>query len=396
LSCLISVANSCFSLAIDKLNDSGEEAYLAVVESLIWTLKRLMRWFTYHGDQILAARCLIALQKAIPFSNQSDITLDLVIDLLSVSSKFENLTVAFRDHLVDKACATPKSNDTYQEMTHRCLALSSHIVGCKSAVVPATAAELRQLLRQLCELLDATAEDDNETIDDARRTDSDKTTQMNLTIERRLFVTTMLMLHAKLCVDVGKPWAAIEFLDWCRAQCKQLVACLRLARSCLSSSAFDDIASQVDDMLTMCYERLASAFSLLGLRRKAEDHALLSFLKQQLVSSNSFGQIELQEMIDLIDHHDGHECLLHLIRSIMKIKCQSLSQDILASHEIKLKSMLSTTNLCSADDSLLLNHMLCKSKNAVTCELLFPIEFIYVFLFQCKQNHSTNPSTPSL
>ena len=361
--------------------DSHEEAYPAVVESLISTLKRLMRWFMYHGDQISAARCFVSLQKATPFSNQSDITLDLVIDLLSVSSKFEDLTIAFRGHLVDSAYATTKMNDTYQEMTQRCLALTSHIVGCKSSVVSSTAAELRELLRKLCEFLDASTEDNGEIIDDAKTADSDMTTQMNLAIQRRIFVTTMLMLHAKLCVDVGKPSVAIEFLVWCRTQCKQLVTCLRLARSFLNSSTFDDIASQVDDMLTMCYERLASAFSLLGIRRKAEDHALLSMLKQQLVSSNSFGQIELQDLFDLIDCHNGHECLLHLIRSIMKIKCQSSSQDTLASQDITMKSIVSTTILCSVDDSLLLNRMLCKSKNAVTCEFLFPIEFIDDILF---------------
>ena len=343
----------------------------------------------YHGDQISAARCFVSLQKATPFSNQSDITLDLVIDLLSVSSKFEDLTKVFRGHLVDSAYATTKMNDTYQEMTQRCLALTSHIVGCKSSVVSSNAAELRELLRKLCEFLDASTEDNGEIIDDAKTADSDMTTQMNLAIQRRIFVTTMLMLHAKLCVDVGNPSVAIEFLVWCRAQCKQLVTCLRLARSFLNSSTFDDIASQVDDMLTMCYERLASAFSLLGIRRKAEDHALLSMLKQQLVSSNSFGQIELQDLFDLIDCHNGLECLL------MKIKCQSSSQDTLASQDITMKSIVSTTILCSVDDSLLLNRMLCKSKNAVTCEFLFPIEFIHVILFQCNEIHLPFPSTPS-
>ena len=87
--------------------------------------------------------------------------------------------------------------------------------------------------------------------------------------------------------------ADVEVIGWCRTQCKQFVICLRLARCCLSCSKFDDIAIQVDEMW------LASAFSLLGIRRNAEDHALLSILK----SSNSFGQIEMQDLINLIDRH---------------------------------------------------------------------------------------------
>ena len=113
---------------------------------------------------------------------------------------------------------------------------------------------------------------------DAKTAESNMIEQMNLGIERRIFIITMLMLRAKLCIDAGIPSAAVEFNGWCRTQCKQFAICLRLARCCFNCSKFDDIAIQVDEMLTMFYERLASAFSLFGIRRKAEDHALLSIL----------------------------------------------------------------------------------------------------------------------
>ena len=126
-------------------------------------------------------------------------------------------------------------------------------------------------------------------------------------------------------------------LGWCPVQCREFVNCLRFALYCLNSLTLDDIVIQVDDMLTMCYERLASAYCILGIRRKAEDHALLppaSLKAANLSSPTSFRQVEIQELIVLIDWQDGHECFLKPIRSIMKVKSQSTSPNMIASPTI--------------------------------------------------------------
>lgn len=354
------------SRAIDRLSESDEEAYPEVVESLLFTLKRLMLWFTYHGDQISATGCFILLQKAYSFLVQSDYLLDAVVDLLSISSKFEDLVIVCSDHVDPKAFSSSESNDLLEEMIQRCLTLTSQIVG-NSSVICSTTPELRDLFCRLCTCLDAEIGAKSENTNDAKMIDSVMVAQMNLGIRRRSLVTAMLMLHAKLLLHI-QPSTAVEYLGWCRVQCREFVKCLRLSRCCFNGMTLDDTAIQIDDMLTMCYERLASAFCLLGIRRKAEDHALLPVLKQQILSSNSFRQVEMQDLIELIDRHDGHECFLHLIRSLMKVKSLSSSPDTIASHHIVIKNIGSTLDFGSDDDSLRLNHIICKSKNVLACE----------------------------
>ena len=355
------------SHAIDRLRESDEEAYPEVVESLSSTLKRVLVWFMYHGDQISAAECFILLRKAYSFSVQSEYHLNAVIDFLSISSRFEHFAMVFRDNFYPKVFASSESKDLQEDMIQRCLTLTSQIIG-KSSVKCSTSPELREILCRLCECLVADTGSNSENTTDVAMIDSVVVAKMNLGIHRRLLVTTMLMLHAKLCIDAGKPSTAVEYLGWCRVQCREFARCLRFARCCLNSLTLDDIAIQVDDMLTMCYERLASAYCLLGIRSKAEDHALLPLLKQQILFSTSFRQVEMQELIDLIDRHDGHECFLEPIRSLMKVKSLSSSPDTITSHHITIKNMGSTIDIGSDNSSLRLNYKLCKSRNVLACE----------------------------
>lgn len=350
------------------MSESEEESYPEVVESLSSTLKRLLVWFMYHGDQILAAECFILLRKAYSFSVQSEHHLYAVIDFLSMSSKFEDFAMVFCDNLYLKVFASSESKDLQEDMIQRCLTLTSQIIRKSSARCSSTP-ELRDLLCRLCECLVADTGSNSDNTTDVTMIDSVAVAKMNLGIQRRLLVTTMLMLHAKLCIDAGKPSTAVEYLGWCRVQCREFASCLRFARCCLNSLTLDDIVIQVDDMLTMCYERLASAYCILGIRRKAEDHALLPLLKQQILSSpTSFRQVEMQELIDLIDRHDGHECFLEPIRSLMKVKSQSSSPDTIASHHITIKNMGSTIDIGLDNSSLGINHKLCKSRNVLACE----------------------------
>ena len=354
---------SSLSRTVDQLlSESEEDVYPEVVASLSSTLKRLMLWFIYHGDQISAAGCFVLLQNAYSLLNQSENLLNAVVDFLSIASKFDDLVLPFFDHF--DTLSSSESNDLQDVPIRRCLTLTSQVFGNPSAICPVTP-ELSKLLCQLCEYLDADTSTTHENTKDADTIDSTMAAQITLGIQRRVLVTTMLMLNSKICIDAGKPSTAVVYLGWCRIQCREFVRWLRFARRCLKSLILDDMAVQVDDMLTMCYERLARAFCLLGIRRKAEDHALLSVLKQQILSSKSFHQVEIQDLIYLIDRHDGHEGFLQLIRSLMKVTSLSLSPDTIASHLIAINNVGSKFNVDLHDN---LYRILCKTENALACE----------------------------
>ncbi|KAL3816332.1 hypothetical protein ACHAXA_011432, partial [Cyclostephanos tholiformis] len=294
----------------------------------------------------------------------------------SLTKKIQLVT---EKHTSALCSCSSESDDLQDVMIRRCLALTYQVFD-KPSVICSITPELRKLLCQLCECLDADTSAKSENTNDAETIDTVMAAQITLGIQRRILVTTMLMLNSKICIDAGKPSTAAVYLGWCRVQCRECVRCLRFARSCSNNLTLDDIAVQVDDILTMCYEQLASAFCLLGIRRKAEDHALLSVLKQRILSSESFRQVEMQDLVDLIDLHDGHECFLQLIRSLMKVKSLSSSPDLIVSHLITINNAASKFNVDVCDKSMRLYHILCKSKNA----LAFDVSFQHVPDFRAK------------
>lgn len=360
------------SRTVDQLlSESEEDVYPEVVSSLLSTLKRLMLWFMYHGDQISAAGCFVLLQKAYSLMDQSESLPSPVVDFLSIASKFDDLILPFLDHFDTLSSSESNGMSIYNTIDNlqdvpirRCLTLTSQVLGNPSAICHVTS-ELSKLLCQSCEYLDADTSARSESTKEADTIGSVMTAQINLGVQRRVLVTTMLMLNSKICIDTGKPSTAVVYLGWCRVQCREFVRWLRFARRFSNSLILDDIAVQVDDMLTMCYERLARAFCLLGIRRKAEDHVMLSVLKQQILSSRSFRQVEIQDLIDLIDRHDGHEGFLQLIRSLLKVTSMSSSPDKVASHLIAISNVGSKFTVDLHDN---LYHILSKTENALACE----------------------------
>ena len=78
----------------------------------------------------------------------------------------------------------------------------------------------------------------------------------------------------------------------------------------------------IDDIKAVCYEHSATAFCLLGIRRKAEDHALMAALKQRVIDSETrnLNQIKLRHLTYLLRSFVGHECFLHPIRLLIVVK----------------------------------------------------------------------------
>lgn len=340
-----------FRLAVDQLCEAEEEeVYSAVVESLISTLKRLLGWFTYHSDTVSATECFVLLQKVYSFVEQTEHPLDVASSFLLVSAKFDDMVTLYNEHMDG---AEVSSDDPQVNSMLQCLNLLSQTVNPDRS--SKLIVDLNGSLHQVSRCIESEMEVESEP------NDEEESTCPNDMIQKRLFITMMLMLHSKLSLDAGRPTDAIKYLDWCRNQCRELVRYMRSEKSYSNSLSMDDIAIQVDDMLTSCYEQSAVAFCLLGIRRKAEDCALLAVLKQKVVTTEKFALINLQDLIKLISQYPRNESILCPIRSLLKVKALSLSED-------KMGDTLVDSVDCEVLDGDEFIHMLSKSKNILACE----------------------------
>lgn len=95
----------------------------------------------------------------------------------------------------------------------------------------------------------------------------------------------------------------------------------------------------IDDIKAVCYEHSATAFCLLGIRRKAEDHALMAALKQRVIDSETrnLNQIKLRHLTYLLRSFVGHECFLHPIRLLIVVKLLTTPADKIESEPIDTK-----------------------------------------------------------
>ncbi len=350
----------CRSHAIDKLVASGKDAQPAVVESLLATMKRLLTWFLSRSDPTSSTECFNLLQKLYSFEVQSKSFLDSPADFCSVSARFEDLIPILLNHFDPQIFLNSDCSEIDSVM--QCLTITLRSL-CNSSSI-STTAEMQALL---CHP-EACDEITSQSMDEKVDFDSILASKTNLMLHKRLLATTMLMLHAKLHIGVGRPSTAVRYLEWCRAHCRDLSNCLRSARCRISNLILDDIAIQVDDLLTSCYERLAIAFYLQGIRRKAEDFALLAVLRLKVLSIGQFGQVNMQDLIASFERHDGHECVLYLVRSLMKIKSLSSPPDRFLSIHILIDSMEWMRDIDSDNMAFSMIRLLTKSKNMLACK----------------------------
>jgi hypothetical protein len=354
------VRTPCYSHAIDRFETSGEDVQPAVVESLLATMKRLLTWFLSRSDPTSSTECFNLLQKLYSFEGQSKSFLDSAVDFCSVSARFEDLVHILLNHFDPQPYLNSDCSKTDSVM--QCLTMTLRSLSNSSVII--TTAEIQALL---CHP-GACDEITSRSVDKKMGFDSISASKTNLMLRKPLLATTMLMLHAKLHIGAGRPSTAIRYLEWCRAHCRELLNCLRLARCRINNLILDDIAIQVDDLLTSCYERLAIAFYLQGIRRKAEDFALLAVLRHKVLSIGQFGQVNMQDLIDSFERHDGHESVLYLVRSLMKIKSLSSPPDSFLSTHILLESMEWMRDIDTDNMPFSIIRLLTKSKNILACK----------------------------
>jgi hypothetical protein len=348
------------SQAVGRLVKSDAETEPALVESLLTTMTRLLRWFICRNDPTSSAECLNLLQKVYSFGVKSTYFLGSPSDLVSVSAKFEDLVPIFCSH--SDTQAYPGSEHCQIDSVMKCLTIS--LQNLPELSPASTSADIQALLSSPGACDEITLQ----LMDEEIVFESSLSSEMHPAIQKRMLVTTMSMLRAKLHINAGRPTIAAKYLEWCRAHCRDLLNSLRSARSRVNHLILDDIAIQVDDMLTLCYERLAVANYLQGIRRKAEDFALLAVMKLRILNIDKFGQVNTNDLMDSFERHDGHECILYLIRSLMKMKTLSTSPGRVTFQEILIEGMEWMRDIDSDDEAFCINRLLTKSKNVLACK----------------------------
>ena len=299
-------------------------------------MKRLLCRFGLHGDPISSSQCLICLQKIYTLDDQTHHVFDSVSDFLWISSKFHDLAaVLLRNCMFN---STQEAKDAFgaeaQQLPDELMDLVSDcivkLVGDISEQLPTQAADIHnmeQSLQHISEFMDAYSKS-TESKEGADEFDYDVVcARSEAVVQIQSFVITSLMLRSKMFINAGQPERSIKCLNSCRTECKRMISLLRLASNRLQNA--EDHVIRVDDILCMCLERLSLAFSSLGLRRKAEDNAMLALMKQKLMSieSPSINKITFQELIGITESLGGMYNILPSVRTLIIIKSLSLSPD---------------------------------------------------------------------
>lgn len=347
------------SHAIVKLAKSDQNYRPAVVESLAATMKRLLRWFLSRSDPISSTDCFSLLQKVYSFEVQPKSPLDSLYDSILVSAKFDDLVPIFRRYY-DPQISLDSEHSQIDSVIIK-MTTSLHTLFQSSDTKITTDVQTLLCNSNACEGSTYLTMDKREDFD------STLASETNLMLQKRMLVISMLMLHAKLHIGAGRPSTAVNYLELCRANCRDMLNCLRSARCRVNNFILDDIAIQVEDILTSCYERLAVAFYLQGIRRKAEDFALLSAMRIKVLNIEKFGQVNMQDLMDSFERNDGHECILYFIRSLLKVKYFSAPPDKFISQQL-IERVDWINGMDTDDEKFYVNRVLTKSKNMLACK----------------------------
>jgi hypothetical protein len=367
---------SSFSLAIHHLVHTDNDTPCQVIESLILTLRRLLCRFSLHGDALLSSQCFVQLQKLYSLDEECQHVLDSVSDFLWMSSKFDNLTTVLVDscnfgsteRIKNLLCEEVQysNQDEQTDLLSSCLVdfiVNTFQIVSEGQIISETN-DNDQSLKDISEFIQAfqTAIEGVETGDE---TDLDAIyDRSELIVQIQSLVITALMLQSKMHLNARRPELSIRYLNACQSECKRMITMLRLLSTHIQYP--DDKFIQVDDLLHMGLERISVAFSSLGLRRKAEDSALLAVVKQKAIAFETFSlhKISFQEMIESIQRLDGFYNYLPAIRTLITIKSMSLSPD-----KFSVESTLfDKFNFSDSKPCLSVNDTINRSQTFLTCE----------------------------
>ena len=353
---------------MNKLFCADEEAPIQAQESIIATLKRLLCRFSLHGDPVSSSQCYINLQKIYSYNDQHHM-LDSVSDFLWISSKFDDLaTVLFRNclfrsssrarYLLGDEMIQRLNQDNQYNLISNCLvdlmiATSQHLLRSQTED-SAPILDVSHSLQQISEFIDAN-------LSRIDSDDSDEEIHLEDIVQIQSLIITALMLRAKIFLNEMQPETSIGYFNTCRSECKRMILLLRASSSHLYTT--EDTLAQVNELLSMGLERLAIAFSALGIRRKAEDSAILSGVKQRSISVESphFGKITFQELIENIKSLDGMYSFLPSLRTLIRTKSLSISPD-------KLPAKSALFDFSSASNAVSVNGVVNRSQTLLACK----------------------------
>ena len=342
-----------------------EELFPEVVQSLLITLESLLYRFCSIGDAVSSIQSFSLLQQVSSSLSQPLRMISSISAFALASSTLEHSLPLFINATYFSENIDTETLDDEEEASFDSLRFASEAI-CSvihaHEKLPITSFDEHALLR-LSKYIDEHVE--RLTIEDV------DTDEMLLLVQLQAIVTRVHFIIAKIFMNTGKPNTGLHFLNSCRHECKKQINLLRTIgkyHDCPLGNAME----QADDLLSMCYEGLASALAALGIRRNAEDYAVSAVLKRKILSSDEFqrvSEVNVQQIVDFASDADGLDSVLHSIRTLLRTKHLSSSLDKIASEPLELKSSL----LPKMDtlDAAQIHQFTCRSKTLLSCEFLY-------------------------
>ena len=352
---------SSLSTCCHAIDMFDEELFPEVVQSLLITLERLLYRFCLLGDTMASAQSFSLLQQVCSPLSQPLRTISSISAYLLASSKLEHSVplfinnTHFRQNI--EAISIYEEGDADSDLI-RCAseALSSllHIYNNKSSTFEEV--PVLELSKYVLEQVERVTTEDVDT------------DEVMLVVQMQTIVGRLYLLFSKMCLATGKPLTSLQYLCSCRQECKKQIRLLRAIGKCHDIS-LESSLEQNDDLQAMCYEEMSVAFASTGIRRKAEDYAILAVLKRRILHSNEcqrVSQVNVQELVDLGCDLDGLDGALQSVRTILKMKFLSSSPDKMALESLELKSSLLPK--IESSSAAHIHQFVCRSKTLLSCK----------------------------
>jgi len=337
-----------------------EELFPEVVQSLLITLERLLYRFCLLGDTMASAKSFSLLQQVCSLLSQPLRTISSISAYVLASSKLEHSVPLFINNAhfrqnID-AISIHEEDDADSDLMRRASeALSSLLqVYDNKSCHTFDEGPVLELSRYVLEQVERVTTEDVDT------------DEVMIIVQMQTIVGRLYLLLSKMCLAIGKPLTSLQYLCSCRQECKKQMSLLRAIGKC-HDIPLESSLEQNDDLQAMCYEEMSAAFASVGIRRKAEDYAVLAVLKRRILHSNEcqrVSQVNVQELVDLGCDLDGLDGALQSVRTILKMKFLSSSPDKMALESLELKgSLLPKIESSSATH---VHQFVCRSKTLLS------------------------------
>ncbi len=345
--------------AIDMFD---EELFPEVVQSLMITLERLLYRFSLLGDAMASAESFSLLQQVCSLLSQPQRIISSISAFVFASSNLEHSVSLF-------------SNNTHFRQNIEAIFLDEEdetdvdLIRCASAALNPLlqAVENKSNTRFEGQPVLELSNYVSEQIEWVTSEDVD-TDEVLIVVQIQAIVGRLYLLLSKVFLAMGKPHTALQLLCSCSQECKKQLHLLRTIAKC-HDIPLEGTLEQNDDLQSMCYEDMAVAFASMGIRRKAEDYAVLAVLKRRILHPDKcqrVSQVNVQELVDLGCDLDGLDGVLHSVRTILRMKFLSSSPDKMALESLEFKS-----SLLPKMESFVAAHIhqfVSRSKTLLSCE----------------------------